>query len=90
MVCIPCVTIVLMQSKFVLLVAGTLEHPASMIFLAQGGIDWSVLFLLCKCSLPVRGPNVSPVVSCETWVRDSLLVSALPSRLCPRLLFWLA
>lgn len=79
-----------MQSKFVLLVAGTLEHPASMIFLAQGGIDWSVLFLLCKYSLPIRGPNVSPVVSCETWVRDSLLVSALPSRLCPRLLFWLA
>lgn len=33
-----CITIVLMQLKF-FLVVGMLEHPPSMIFLAQGGID---------------------------------------------------
>lgn len=34
-----CITIVLMQLKFVFLVVGILEHPPSMIFLAQGGTD---------------------------------------------------
>lgn len=66
MVYISCVTIALTQSEFVLLVAATLEHPASVIFLAQGGIDWCVLFLLRKYRLCFRGPNVSPVVSRET------------------------